>query len=35
MHPPALRALDLDGTLLDSQKRITPRTLAALEAAAA
>ncbi|MBP5543388.1 MAG: HAD family phosphatase [Kiritimatiellae bacterium] len=35
MHPPALIALDLDGTLLDSQKRITPRTLAALEAAAA
>ena len=35
MHPPALIALDLDGTLLDSQKHITPRTLAALEAAAA
>lgn len=32
---PRLIALDLDGTLLDSQKRITPRTLAALEAAAA
>ena len=31
----SLIALDLDGTLLDSQKRITPRTLAALEAAAA
>ncbi len=32
---PRLISLDLDGTLLDSQKRITPRTLAALEAAAA
>lgn len=33
--PPRLIALDLDGTLLDSAKRLTPRNRAALEAAAA
>lgn len=35
MNDIKLIALDLDGTLLDSRKRITPRTLAALESAAA
>lgn len=35
MQIPSLIALDLDGTLLDSQKRISPRNRAALEAAAA
>ena len=35
MQPISLIALDLDGTLLDSQKRISPRNRAALDAAAA